>query len=336
MTLEVFVFMNTKVSAEGLAERIDRWEALGVTGVLVPDHFFFARDSERTVETVQPDPFIVISAVAAMSASLKVGTIVANTSLVHPAWIVRHLAELAFLYGGDRVIVGLGAGWNGEEFDALGMEMPSHRERTQRLEEALELAKQCFQNGTATLAGKTVTVRDLPMAIGKDGPPRILVGGGSDALLECAARYADHVDLNGSSRRMKLGRARVSRREGVRRLTTTVDDLEASVDRLNELLDLAEREASSVKHSVLVDTVEFCDRVDVVRRQEALKIRRGVGDVRVDQCPYVLIGTSDDVLEALAERKRRLGLSAALVFDGPHLDVLMSEVVPKLTTTVAS
>lgn len=334
--MEVFVFMNSKVSAEGLAERIGRWEALGIAGVLVPDHFFFARDGKRTVETVQPDPFVVLAAIGAMSAHLKVGTIVANTSLVHPAWIVRHLAELAVLYNGDRVIAGFGAGWNGEEFDALGMTMPSYRERTQRLEEALELAKQCFHHGTASLAGESVIVRDLPMSTGTGRPPRILVGGGSDALLDCAARYADHVDLNGSSRRMKLGRTQVSSREGVRRLTTTVDDLEASVGRLNRLLDAAEREASSVKHSILVDTVEFCDRADIVRRQEALKVRRGVGAVRVNECPYVLIGTGDDVLDALAEREQRLGLSAVLVFDGPHLEVLMSEVLPRLTGTVLS
>jgi len=334
--MEVFVFMNSKVSAEGLAERIGRWEAIGVTGVLVPDHFFFARDGQRSVETVQPDPFVVLAAVGAMSTRLKVGTMVANTSLVHPAWIVRHLAELAFLYGGDRVIAGFGAGWNGEEFDALGMEMPSYRQRIERLGEALEVAVQCFQHGTATLAGGSVTVRDLPMSIGSGGPPRILVGGGSDALLECAARYADHVDLNGSSRRMKLGRVQVSSAEGVRRLTTTIDDLEASVGRLNQLLDATQREASSVKHSVLLDSVEFCDRADVVGRQEALKVRRGVGDVRVNECPYVLIGTSDDIVEALAEREGRLGLSAVLVFDGQHLEVLMSEVLPRLTATVDS
>lgn len=170
------------------------------------DHLFVTRDGQRTPASVAPDPFVVLPAIGAMSSSLRLGAIVANCGLVHPAYVLLHLAQLASLFGGDRVVAGLGAGWNAEEFDALGALMPPHAERTRRLEETLQIARQLVDNGTATLDGASVTVRSFPTRFEGGAPFRILVGSGSDRLLELAARYADYLDLNGSSRRKKLGR----------------------------------------------------------------------------------------------------------------------------------
>jgi alkanesulfonate monooxygenase SsuD/methylene tetrahydromethanopterin reductase-like flavin-dependent oxidoreductase (luciferase family) len=328
--LDVYVMTNAMDDGPTLAEKVRTWEEIGLTGVLVPDHLFISRGGRRTRQ-VLPDPFVVLPAVGAFSSSLQLGTIVANCSIVHPAWVLRHLAHLALLFGGSRVIAGLGAGWNSEEFDALGMTMPCHAERATRLEETLKLAKQLFIEGCANVSGESFTARNLPMSTGTGQAPRILIGGGSDRLLELAAKYADHLDLNGWPGGKKLGREGAPRQDGVRRLTTTVDNLEASVRRLRELLELAGREPESLRCSVLVDTVDVCDQTDVAKRRSAVAEARGTDASWVGTCPYVLVGPPTQLAEALAERVERLALSALIVPEGPNLEVLMTEVIPLIS-----
>ena len=110
--------------SESLARRIRRWEALGVAGVLISDHLFVSDARGITPVSDQPDPIVVLAAIGALSPTLMIGTCVANVSFTHPALTLRHFAQLAALFGGGRVLMGLGAGWNAEEYDALGLTMP--------------------------------------------------------------------------------------------------------------------------------------------------------------------------------------------------------------------
>ena len=66
---------------------------------------------------------------------------------------------------------------------------------------------------------------DLPLCPFPPVPPRVMLGGGSDQLLNLAGRVADHIDLNGSSRQRKLGRVAPADTDRARRLTTTLADL---------------------------------------------------------------------------------------------------------------
>jgi Luciferase-like monooxygenase len=76
--------------------------------------------SRRTARR-QPDPYILLAAADAVTQRAKLGTIVANASLQHPALLLPHFSQMARLFGGERVYAGLGAGWNREEFEALGL-----------------------------------------------------------------------------------------------------------------------------------------------------------------------------------------------------------------------
>src|SRR5205823_9952486 len=85
--------------------------------------------------------------------------------------------------------------------EALGLQMAPLAERLERLEESARLARELFDHRVATLEGRRVIARDLPLAPLPAVPPRLLLGGGSDRVLQIAGRYADALDLNGSSRR---------------------------------------------------------------------------------------------------------------------------------------
>jgi alkanesulfonate monooxygenase SsuD/methylene tetrahydromethanopterin reductase-like flavin-dependent oxidoreductase (luciferase family) len=324
--VDVFVFVKDFSDIDSLRDQVCRWEALGIAGVLIPDHLFVT-DGGPSAQATQPDPVVVLAAIGALSPSLKIGTIVANVGFAHPALTLRHFAQLAVLFGGDRVLAGLGAGWNSEEFDALGLTMPRHSERVDRLGETLRLARSLFSDGVATIAGASVVTRRLPLFPRPEVAPKLLLGGGSDRFLSLAGAYADWVDLNGSSRRLGLGRDSPVVQDGIRRLTTTVTDLEESVRRLTASARKAGRPAEAPSRSVFIDTIEFCRGTEVREREERLRQVRRVSESAVDQCPYVLIGPASQMRDVLAERRERLGLSAVIVPGGHELEPFMNEVI---------
>ncbi len=307
-----------------------RYESLGVDGVLFTDHLFVTAGDGPERRVAHGDPFVLAATVAARSERLEVGTIVANTSLEHPALVLRHFVELAALHGGRRVLAGIGAGWNVEEFEALGMTMARHGLRARRLSDVARLARQLFDEGRATLVGEGFSTYDLPAAAMPGGPPRLLLGGGSDFLLEVAGRYADQLDLNGASNRLPLGRDEPRRLDGLRRATTTVEDLVASSAKVAAAARDAGRPPGSVELSVLVGWVEPCSAAEVGSREEAIARLVGAPPLPLAECPYALVGPPERMRALLAERVERIGLSAIVVPDGPHLETLCGEVLPGL------
>ena len=309
-------------------------EAHGGTGVMAADHLFVGGGSlPRRQARRGFDPVVVLSAVAAISERLRVGTSVSNIGLLHPALVLRQFAQLAELIGGDRVLAGLGAGWNREEFEALGMRMPTFAQRMERLEEAARLARELFDRGFASLEGSHVVARELPLAPLPPTPPRLFLGGGSDRLLDIAGRYADMLDLNGTSSAGALRGPNLPQADQQRRMSTTVAGLEVSLERVQAAATAAGRHANAVAFSVLVNHVIFCS--DQQRGEEASRIRRSVGlsAGSLDDCPYVLIGEPRRMVDQLHEWQSRLGLQALLLVSSiPRhtAERFMSEVIARV------
>jgi alkanesulfonate monooxygenase SsuD/methylene tetrahydromethanopterin reductase-like flavin-dependent oxidoreductase (luciferase family) len=328
------IVQNVRNEAD-LRRQVARWDGCGLSGVLITDHMFISqaggeRGPTRALDHESPsplEPFTLLGSIGALSPSLELGTIVANVGLLHPIFVIRHFAQLACVFGSDRVIAGLGAGWNAEEFEAIGLPMLPHPLRLARLEEAATLARQLFREGTASLDGATFTARELPLSPFPPSPPRILLGGGSDEFLAVAGRVADHIDLNGSSRRQKLGRAAPADADRTRRLTTTIADLEGSIEMVARAAIAAGRGPSEISYSVLIDSIEFCRAQDIADREAALREARHAVSADVSSCPYALVGDVPRMRELLAERVARLGLSAVIVRDGDHLELFLSDVV---------
>lgn len=228
-------------------------------------------------------------------------------------FLLRRFAQLALLHGGHRVYAGLGAGWSPREFEALGLSMPPLAARIARLEEALRLARALFERGVASQQGEYVTALDLPLAPAPAEPPRLLVGGGSPAVLELAARYADHVDLAPPHRRGTMLQRPL--------LTATAELEEAS-----GLVRSGERRPTT---SILLSAVELCERSAVVSVEEAVCARVGLSPRSLADCPYALIGEPGSVAERIHELRERLGLDWIIVPERA-VDRFSSEVLPLL------
>jgi alkanesulfonate monooxygenase SsuD/methylene tetrahydromethanopterin reductase-like flavin-dependent oxidoreductase (luciferase family) len=316
-------------SLGAIRDEVRRWEELGVSGLMASDHLFGTRAGSRLEGPRPPEPLTLLAAAGTFSDRLHLGTSVSNASLLHPALLLRQFAQLAVMFGGERVLAGIGAGWNRPEFDALGMRMPGFAERMDRLEEAAALARQLFDRGYANLEGRHVRAYDLPLSPAPEVPPRLLLGGGSVRLLEIAGRYADIVDLNGSPQAPKVSGQDLRTADRRRRLSTTVSDLEVSGDLVSQASWAAGRPADAVERSIFISEIVFCSDAEVPRQEEILCANEGLSPRSLDACPYALLGTPRRMAALVKERRERLGLTRMLL-GGPAVERFCLEVLPLL------
>jgi len=298
----------------GVREQIRSIEEAGLDGVFATDHLFISGGRPRREASAGGDPFVKLAVAGAMSERLMLGTSVVNIGFAHPALAIRSFIELATLFGGERILAGIGAGWNREEFDALGMEFPAFARRMERLDESAMLARALFDHGFAEQAGDHVTATELSLGPPCSPPPRLLLGGGSDGLLEIAGRYADVVDLNGSSRRLKLGGPQPVLKDVVRRLTTTVDDLEDSVQRVRGSAAAAGRDPDRIEFSILISEIRFCSEQQIEAVEGEICTRAGIAPRSLADCPYVFVGPAERMRDQLIERADRIRLRHLILF----------------------
>ena len=136
----------------------------------------------------RPDPFVLLTWLASASAALLLGTSVVLAPLHHPISLAKRAATLDVLSRG-RLRLGLGVGWQPEEYAALGVHF---EERGRRLDECITALQRLWAPGPATFAGQyykfdNVYCRPSPFL----SPIPIVLGGHSPAALARAASRAD-------------------------------------------------------------------------------------------------------------------------------------------------
>jgi alkanesulfonate monooxygenase SsuD/methylene tetrahydromethanopterin reductase-like flavin-dependent oxidoreductase (luciferase family) len=112
-------------------------------------------------------------------------------SFRNPALLAKMVATTQALSGG-RVVLGIGAGWNEEEYRAYGWPYPPARVRIAQLAEAIELIRVMWTDTPATYQGEHYQVANAYCESRPDPIPPIMVGGsGEKYLLRVVARHAD-------------------------------------------------------------------------------------------------------------------------------------------------
>lgn len=127
---------------------------------------------------------------------LRLGMGVLCNSYRHPSLLAKMAATFDVISDG-RLEFGIGAGWKKDEYDAYGITYPDHKERVERLAEALEIIKSMWTANSPSFDGKYYRIRGAvcePKPIQKPHPP-IWIGGSRSRILTLVARYADVWDL---------------------------------------------------------------------------------------------------------------------------------------------
>jgi probable F420-dependent oxidoreductase len=135
------------------------------------------------------DPLVLLSAVSASTTRLRLLTSVL-VAPYYPALVLANQTATLDVVSGGRLILGVGTGWNLEEFGAVGV--PA-RERGARTDDHLAAAKALWAQRPAEFAGPFTTLRAAHLGVppATSGGPPVWIGGNSDAALRRAVRFGD-------------------------------------------------------------------------------------------------------------------------------------------------
>ncbi len=159
---------------------------------LISGHFDSAWiiDHLQFVEDDVLESCTTLAYMAARHPQLKFGHTVLCQSFRNPALLAKMGATLHFLSGG-RFILGIGAGWQEEEYRAYGYDFPRAGVRVEQLEEALQIIKALWTEPIATFQGKHYQIREAYCEPKPDPPPVIMVGAFKPKMQRLTAKYAD-------------------------------------------------------------------------------------------------------------------------------------------------
>lgn len=135
------------------------------------------------------DPLVSMGFMAATTSRIRLGVAVVNLPFVPPPYLAKQAATLDVLSGG-RLDLGLGLGWQKEEFAASGADTAR---RGARAEEYLAVLRTLWGDEVSEYAGEFYQVppsRMAPKPVQRPGPP-VLMGGVAPAALERAGRLTD-------------------------------------------------------------------------------------------------------------------------------------------------
>lgn len=299
----------------GLARRADDgpWESIWVY-----DHFHTTPtpSTEATHEA-----WTLMAAFAASTSRVRLGQMCTCMSYRNPAYLAKVAATTDIVSGG-RVEMGIGGGWYEHEWRAYGYGFPPARERLRALDEGVQIMRQAWRDGVATLNGRIYQVDGAivrPQPLQDGGIPLWIAGGGEQVTLRIAAQYADYTNFDGTP----AGFAHKSEvlADHCRRLDRDYEAITRSAN-YNVIIGRDEKEVAD-KLDRLEDT--YTRLIGAAKAAGQLGAFRGMPGV----------GTPEQIVEKLTELKG-LGMTYAityfpdLAYDTSSLELFESQVIPAL------
>src|SRR5262245_11767614 len=240
-----------------------------------------------------------MAAAAAWTSTLRIGCRVFCIDYHVPATLAKEAATLDLLSDG-RLELGLGAGTNEREYDAMGLAFAEPRDRVTKLEEVIRLVKAHFSGELIERGDRFVKAggySGLPRPVQRPAPP-IIVGGSRKRVLSLAAREADIVSMSHVPWTPLNDAGLTPMEEAARRHRFIVG---AAGDRLGTL-DIE----SSPYWSDVTDDAEG------VLARRAVQLRNADPAV-LREHPNVLIGSVSRICELLEERRETTGVNYVTV-----------------------
>src|SRR5262245_17913892 len=176
---------------EDTIQECERAEAAGFDSVWLGEH--------HNNPLLYPTPLIGLAAIAGRTRRLRLGTGVVLLPLYHPLAVAEEAAMVDVISGG-RLILGVGAGYAPEEFEAFGV---SIGERGSRMDEAAPLIKRLWSEEKVTHHGRHYRVTNAavgPRPVQRPGPP-LWFAGWVEPAIRRAGRLGD-AWLGGPSARL--------------------------------------------------------------------------------------------------------------------------------------
>ena len=272
------------------ADSARRVESAGYSTVFVPDHLDEGLG-----------PIAAMTAAAAATTRLHVGSLVLAADLRHPAVLARELATIDLLSEG-RLELGIGAGWKSTDYAASGIVMDAPGVRVSRMIETIAVLRGLFAPGPFSFEGEHLVISELdgtPKPYRAGGPP-ILVGAGAPRMLRYAGAHADIVGVNPSIHSGEIDEAAAR---------------DAQADRIDQKFTWLREGAGDRFDDLEINAwLAMAEVTDTARETaEALAPAFGTDTDGLLESPMVLLGTVDEIVERLIERRERWGYSYIVV-----------------------
>lgn len=280
-------------------ESARRIEAHGYSTLLIRDHFVPDYFGDQFA------PLAAMMSAADATTTLRIGTLVIDNDYRHPVMLAKETATIDLLSDG-RLELGLGAGWLEREYAIAGLQYDRPGVRIDRLEEAIQVLKGLWAEGPVHFAGEHYRIDGLegyPKPAQRPHPP-ILIGAGHPRMLRLAGREADIIGFLTTSV-----------------ATGTVVDVPA-----NRMWETVERQVSHVREGAgdRFDRIELSGIITLLitdrrrSRTEELIAARGWSGLSVEDVwtmPFVFIGSVDEIVAQMEERRERLGFTYFIIDD---------------------
>jgi F420-dependent oxidoreductase-like protein len=314
MDLALMIEGQEGVTWEQWVALADACEQNAIPTLFRSDHYMNL-DGQRP-ENGSLDAWATLTALAAVTSTLRLGTMVSPATFRHPSELARVVTTADHVSGG-RVELGLGAGWHEREHLAHGFPFyASNRERMDLMEEQLQIVLGAWAPGPFSFDGRHYQLVDLdaqPKPVQQPHPPLLMGGIAGPRGARLAARYADEYN-------------------------TVFPTPEQARERASNLAAAAEAVGRErpLPLSVMTLTIIGSDQADLDRRVAAVASAQSVSPeaLLANANPGWIIGTVDSALEqfaALAEA----GVSRVMCQHLAHTDLdfvelLGREVAPQL------
>ena len=265
----------------------EEWLALAEACERSPIEAMFRSDHYLSVvgrhERGSLDAWTTISALAAVTSELRLGTLVSPATFRHPSVLAKSAVTADHISGGGRIEVGMGAGWLEAEHAAYGFPFPDTGVRLRMLEEQVEIVHREWRESDLTFEGAHYRLRGLDALPKPLSPPNLIIGGRARRRsVALAVRWADEYNL----------------------LSMGLDEVRQRSRALAEACESAGRDRLTI--SLMMGSLIGADEADLADRARRLaELRReDAGDVGA----YIaglpdnwIVGTLEEVRNQLAE-----------------------------------
>jgi alkanesulfonate monooxygenase SsuD/methylene tetrahydromethanopterin reductase-like flavin-dependent oxidoreductase (luciferase family) len=172
-------------------------DSTGWHAVYLADHFMGDGGGFGPPEVPTLEATAGLAALAMVTERVRLGPLVLGNTYRHPAVVANWAVTLDHASHG-RAVLGVGAGWQVNEHEQYGIELPPRGERVTRFEEACIVLRALLDAPPATFDGDHYHLRDArcaPSPVQERLP--LLIGGKGDRMLGIVARHADQWNMWG-------------------------------------------------------------------------------------------------------------------------------------------
>jgi F420-dependent oxidoreductase-like protein len=173
-------------------EVVGHAEETGWHGVYIADHFMPNPGPGRTAYDPVLECGSLVAALGAVVPRVQIGSLVYGNTYRHPAVLANMAATVDHVTGG-RFTLGVGAGWQVNEHEQYGIELPPVKQRLDRFVEALQVLQGLLRQPRTTIDGEYYKLTDAvcePKPV-QDPLPILIGGSGERRMLRIVAQYAD-------------------------------------------------------------------------------------------------------------------------------------------------